>query len=65
MTDTIFSAQFEEEMAAALSAPAASPQFVASLRAQLDAQANQQPGKSAPLFRLRPLWTTALVILLA
>ena len=65
MTDAIFSAQFEEEMAAALSAPAASPQFVASLREQLDAQANRQPAKPAPVFRLRPLWTTAWVILLA
>jgi hypothetical protein len=63
MTDTILSAQFEEDMAAALNAPAATPQFVASLRAQLDAQANRQAGKTAPVFRLRPLWTAALVLL--
>jgi len=65
MTNTTPSLQLEEEMAAALSAPAASPQFVASLRAQLDAQANRQTGKTAPVFRLRPLWTAAMVVLLA
>ncbi len=63
MTDSILSAQFEEEMAAALSAPAASPQFVASLRAQLDVQANRQPVRTTPSLRLRPLWTAALVLL--
>jgi len=63
MTDTILSAQFEEDMAAALSTPAASPQFVASLRAQLDAQANQRPVRTSPALRLRPLWTAALVLL--